>query len=172
MYYRCTVPCRAKQGLGAEERRASPQRTQSAGPIRFLIFCSISIFLLASIVAGWGPQCSAGPPSQRMYSTIPTHRNIKSAPASPGRSRAGPALYVFSLLGHPSSRPIPLPCRTNYCTSAQFTNFVRELLVNITSGCVRTVHHVYTLPYHHMFSIQAADVQTALPVHVLASQQF
>jgi hypothetical protein len=33
-----------------------------------------------------------------MYSIIPIHWNIKSAPASPGRSRAGPSLYVFSLL--------------------------------------------------------------------------
>jgi hypothetical protein len=33
-----------------------------------------------------------------MYSTIPIHWNIKSAPASPGKSRVGPALYVFSLL--------------------------------------------------------------------------
>jgi hypothetical protein len=33
-----------------------------------------------------------------MYSTIPIHWNIKSAPASLGRSRAGPALYIFSLL--------------------------------------------------------------------------
>jgi hypothetical protein len=39
-----------------------PQSTQSAGPVRFLIFCSISIFLLARLVAGRGPQCSAGPP--------------------------------------------------------------------------------------------------------------
>jgi hypothetical protein len=37
------------------------QNTQSAGPVRFLIFCSISIYLLASLVAGRGPQCSAGP---------------------------------------------------------------------------------------------------------------
>ncbi len=35
-----------------------------------------------------------------MYSTIPIHWDIKSAPASSGRSRVGPALYVFSLLGH------------------------------------------------------------------------
>jgi hypothetical protein len=35
-----------------------------------------------------------------MYSTIPIHWYINSAPASPGRSRAGLALYVFSLLGH------------------------------------------------------------------------
>ncbi len=34
-----------------------------------------------------------------MYSTIPIHWNIWSAPASPGRSRVGPALYEFSLLG-------------------------------------------------------------------------
>ncbi len=30
----------------------------------------------------------------------------------------------------------PLPCCTCYCTSVQFTNFVRELLVNITTGKV------------------------------------
>jgi hypothetical protein len=38
-----------------------------------------------------------------MYSTIPIHWNIKSAPANPGRSRVGPALYVFSFLActHP-----------------------------------------------------------------------
>jgi hypothetical protein len=29
--------------------------------------------------------------------------------------------------------PPPLPCRTCYCTSVQFTNFVRELLVNIAT---------------------------------------
>ncbi len=33
-----------------------------------------------------------------MYSTRPIHWNIKSAPASPGRSCVGPALYIFSLL--------------------------------------------------------------------------
>jgi hypothetical protein len=33
------------------------------------------------------------------YSTIPIHWNIKSAPASPGRSRVRPALYIFNLLG-------------------------------------------------------------------------
>jgi hypothetical protein len=36
-----------------------------------------------------------------MYSTIPIHWNIKSPPASPGRSRVGPAFYVFSFLGGP-----------------------------------------------------------------------
>ncbi len=34
------------------------QSTQSAGPVRFLIFCSVSIFLLASLVAGRRPQCT------------------------------------------------------------------------------------------------------------------
>jgi hypothetical protein len=37
-----------------------PQSLQSAGPVRFLIFCSISIFLLASLVAGRRPQCNSG----------------------------------------------------------------------------------------------------------------
>ncbi len=36
------------------------QSTQSAGPVRFLKFCSISIILLASLVAGRKTQCSAG----------------------------------------------------------------------------------------------------------------
>ncbi len=35
-----------------------------------------------------------------MYSTIPIHWNIKTAQASPCRSRVGPALYVFSLLSY------------------------------------------------------------------------
>ncbi len=72
--------------------------TQSAGPVHLLIFCSRSIFLLASIVAGRRPLCNAGAEQQGMYSTIPIHWNIKSAPASPGRSRVGPAVCVFSLL--------------------------------------------------------------------------
>jgi hypothetical protein len=37
-----------------------PQSTQSAGPVRFLIFCSISISLLASLVAGRRSQCNVG----------------------------------------------------------------------------------------------------------------
>ncbi len=64
----------------------------------FLIFCSISIFLLASLMTGREPQCSAGALQQGMYSTILIHWNIKSPPASPGRSRVGPEVYVFSLL--------------------------------------------------------------------------
>jgi hypothetical protein len=39
---------------------ASPQSNQSAGPVRFFIFCSISIFLLTSLVASRRPHCNAG----------------------------------------------------------------------------------------------------------------
>jgi hypothetical protein len=39
---------------------AQPQSTHSAGPVRFLIFCSISISLLASLVAGRNPRCNSG----------------------------------------------------------------------------------------------------------------
>ncbi len=38
--------------------RRLPQSNQSAGPVSFLIFCSISIFLLASLVAGRRHQCT------------------------------------------------------------------------------------------------------------------
>ncbi len=76
-----------------------PQSKQSAGPVRFLIFCSVSIILLACPVAGSKTQCTAGADQQGMYSIIPIHWNIKSAPASSGRGCVGPALYVFSLLG-------------------------------------------------------------------------
>jgi hypothetical protein len=34
-----------------------------------------------------------------MYSIRPVHWNIKSSPASSGRSHGGPAFYIFSLLG-------------------------------------------------------------------------
>jgi hypothetical protein len=39
----------------ADAHGSQPQINQSAGPVRFLIFCSISIFLLASQVAGRKP---------------------------------------------------------------------------------------------------------------------
>jgi hypothetical protein len=39
---------------------SQPQSNQSAGPVRFLIFCSISIILLASQVAGRKPLWTAG----------------------------------------------------------------------------------------------------------------
>ncbi len=40
--------------------RLNSQSNQSAGPVRFLIFCSISIFQLASLVAGREQQGTAG----------------------------------------------------------------------------------------------------------------
>ncbi len=70
-----------------------PQSTHHAGPVRFFIFCSISIFLLASLVANRNPSVILEHSSRECtYSTIAIHWNIKSAPASPGRSRVGPAL--------------------------------------------------------------------------------
>jgi hypothetical protein len=39
---------------------SGPQSTQSDGPVRFFIFCSISIILLASPVTGRKPQLTAG----------------------------------------------------------------------------------------------------------------
>ncbi len=48
-----------------------------------------------------------------MYFIIPIHWNIKSAPASPGRSRAEPAFYVFSFLG---SSFILIQTLQLYCT--------------------------------------------------------
>jgi hypothetical protein len=53
-------------GLGPEHMlrtdpaRCQPQSTQNAGPVRFLIFCSVSISLQASLVAGRRPQYYAG----------------------------------------------------------------------------------------------------------------
>ncbi len=78
--------------------KLGPQSSQSAGPVRFLIYCLISIFLLASLVAGRRHHIMLVQISRDVpHHTI--HRNIKSALASPGRSRVGPALYIFSLLG-------------------------------------------------------------------------
>jgi hypothetical protein len=49
-----------RQGAQLDKTTLGSQSTQSAGPVRFLIFCSISISLLASLVAGRRPQCHAG----------------------------------------------------------------------------------------------------------------
>ncbi len=42
--------------------RSLPKRleTQSAGPVHLLLFCSMSIILLASLVTGRKPLCTAG----------------------------------------------------------------------------------------------------------------
>ncbi len=44
-----------------------------------------------------------------MYSSIPIHWNIKSAPANSGRSRVGPAFYVFSFLVYNHQQWAPPP---------------------------------------------------------------
>jgi hypothetical protein len=52
-----------------------------------------------------------------MYSIIPIHRNIKSALASPGRSRVGPAFYVFSFLDKNDRRHVVLLERRSIMTT-------------------------------------------------------
>ncbi len=129
-----------------------PQSTQqSAGPVRFLIFCSISISLLASLVAGRRPQCSAGADWQGMYSTIPIHWNIKSAPASSGRSRVGPAFYVFSFLaqGHPTSTvlleyTLNTNCLHPYSQDTTFHLGV-EYICTIMQNCLRQYSQINRL---------------------------
>jgi hypothetical protein len=126
------------------------QSTQSAGPVRFFTFRSISIFLLASLVAVRRPQCTLAGNVQ--YSTIPIHLYIKSPPASPGKSRVGPALYVFSLLGYTSV----LYC-TNICTVSLrgLTREKKERLevrrIPDSQSLVDTidrVHHIVVLLLH------------------------
>ncbi len=103
---------------------------QSAGPLRFLIVCSMSIFLLASLVAGRRPQCTVA--GNVLYHTYP----LKSHAASPGRSHVGPALYVFSLWGKRDAHLPPHPTLTQphmvLYICKHFTKFVRRRLVNTT----------------------------------------
>jgi hypothetical protein len=121
-------------GLRLYPLYCTPQSTQSAGPVRFLIFCSISIPLLASLVAGRRPQCSAGAVQQGMYSTIPIHWNIKSAPASSGRSRVGPAFYVFSFLAVHCSSVHPHSSRRKQAHVAlSFANFASVRIFRVIS---------------------------------------
>jgi hypothetical protein len=47
--------------------------------------------------------------------------SIQSATASPGRSRVGPALYVFSLLGKPKQF---LPTDHRYCTVYMYCKII------------------------------------------------
>jgi hypothetical protein len=55
----CTLYSIACYGAGGGGELV-PQSNQSAGPVSFLIFCTISIFLLASLVAGRKAQGTAG----------------------------------------------------------------------------------------------------------------
>jgi hypothetical protein len=81
--------CRSSRGLAHRVHRVL------ALSVRFFLFCSISIILLASLVAGRRPQCTVA--GNILHHTYPLE--YQTAPASPGRSRVGPALYVYSLLG-------------------------------------------------------------------------
>jgi hypothetical protein len=45
--------------------------------------------------------------------------------------------------GIPTAAPGPIPCRTLYCASVQFANFVNELLVNIASGQLFPSQNIY-----------------------------
>ncbi len=90
-------------------------------PCPLFDICSISNSLLASLLAGRKPQCTPGADYLRMY--LPIHWNIKSSPASPGRSRVGPALYVLSLLDFSLPSPRVLyKCTRTYCTDSVATS--------------------------------------------------
>ncbi len=70
--YRCT---QWTESWTIEQR--GPQSTQSAGPIRFPIFCSISIILLACLVAGRKPQCTVA--GNILHYTYPLEYQICSS---------------------------------------------------------------------------------------------
>jgi hypothetical protein len=55
-----TLPYAVYRRQNTLHRRVKPQSNQSTGPVRFLIFCTISISLLASLVAGRRAQCKSG----------------------------------------------------------------------------------------------------------------
>jgi hypothetical protein len=74
-----------------------------------------------------------------MYSTIPIHWNIKSAPASPGRSRAGPSLYVFSLLGQNPLQPNTLSQAPSFHSSNYIYSVVSPKECNKISCCTAGV---------------------------------
>jgi hypothetical protein len=57
---RASAHCTHLWSVKLVQQLTQPQSTQSDGPVCFLIFCSLSISLLTSLVAGWRPQCSAG----------------------------------------------------------------------------------------------------------------
>ncbi len=114
----------------------------------------------------------------------PIHWNIKSAPASPGRSRAGPSLYVFSLLDvqYVSLGPAPrLYCTVHsvqwYKVSWSWTvykfwrdtkivknylkvffdtqNCTQLIVFNFSSKCICTITVTSFYPYHLNCLIQS-----------------
>jgi hypothetical protein len=56
---------------------AGAQSTESAGPVHFLMFCSISVFLLASLGVGRRPQCTVA--RNRLNHTYPLEYQICSS---------------------------------------------------------------------------------------------
>ncbi len=97
VHYRCKYKstCSAPRDLGTIPCiRWVELCTQSAGPVRFFIFCSRSIFLLASLVAGRGPSVLLGRRS-REYTCTPLY-------LSTGISQLQPA-QAEVVLGHLST---------------------------------------------------------------------
>ncbi len=64
-----------------------------------LIYITLLLLFLFFFTLLFYSSGQAGCPPFPLSVTLPIHWNIKYSPASPGRSRVGPALYVFSLLG-------------------------------------------------------------------------
>ncbi len=115
--------CTAGMGTGWQKRS---QSTQSAGPVRFLIFCSINIFLLAGLVAGSKPQWAVA--GNVLHRTYPLEYQICSSQPR-HKSCVGPALYIISLLGRDAHLPPTLttPCLTQNCT---YVNISRTMFSN------------------------------------------
>ncbi len=110
-----------------------------------LIFCSLSIFLLATLVTGRRPHG----PSILLVQTSrecspPINWNIKSSPASLGRSRVGPALYVFSLLDREWAFNIPAWYTCTVNTSPTF--WPRRSCKNSVTSTPYSSYHV-TRPF-------------------------
>ncbi len=77
-----------------------PQSTQSDDPVHFLIFCSLSISPLASLVADRRPQCNAGADSWEC--TLPYLSTGISNLLQPAQAEVvlgQLSTYIFSLLG-------------------------------------------------------------------------
>jgi hypothetical protein len=96
-----------------------PQSTKSAGPVRFLIFCSKSIFLLASLLAGRRPQCTLA--GNLLYHTYPLEYQISSS--YPRQKCWASSLRIY-LLG------FPRPCRCYVCVMRE-TGLGPENTLNI-----------------------------------------
>ncbi len=87
-----------------------PQSTQSAGPVRFLIFCSISISLLASLVAGRRPSVQLVQISKECTpSYLSTGISNMLQPAQAEAVLGQRSTYLASWISPPSASPTPTP---------------------------------------------------------------